>query len=198
MIVNQTLETYPKNYYQAIKNFLFQNQRHMSRSINLQKEDSAKSLPELLRKENANENVFLSIHLNQQFRLLLVQRQCLMLHILQFMKEGKQATLYAKLAQVKSHHKLKLLEKSFVLEKQRIVKEIKEAENMPVLAKLETHFNGVLLSKTSNALIKMSKDYSNKYHLHDKINVTSNHVNSNTKIIIKRIKLNLSKYNRLY
>ena len=114
------------------------------------------------------------------------------------MKEGKQATLYAKLAQVKSHHKLKLLEKSFVLEKQRIVKEIKEAENMPVLAKLETHFNGVLLSKTSNALIKMSKDYSNKYHLHDKINVTSNHVNSNTKIIIKRIKLNLSKYNRLY
>ena len=189
MIVNQTLETYPKNYYQAIKNFQFQNQRHMSRSINLQKEDSAKSLPELLRKENANENVFLSIHLNQQFRLLLVQRQCLMLHILQFMKEGKQATLYAKLAQVKSHHKLKLLEKSFVLEKQRIVKEIKEAENMAVLAKLETHFNGVLLSKTSNALIKMSKGYSNKYHLHDKINVASNHVNSNTKIIIKK-KLN--------
>ena len=43
----------------------------------------------------------------------------------------------------------------------------------------ETHINGVLLTQTSNAPFKMSKDCSNKYHLHDKISVTQNQLNNN-------------------
>ena len=62
-----------------------------------------------------------------------------------------------------------------------------EAENKAALAKLETHFDGILLNQTSNAPIKMNEDCSNKYHLHDKINVTHNQVNNNN---IKKHNLN--------
>ena len=102
-------------------------------------------------------------------------------------KTAEQATLYAKQAQERSHRKLKLLEKSFELEKQRIVNEVMEAENKAALAKIEIHFNGVLLNQTSNASIKMSEDCSSKYHLHDKINNTHNQVNNNN---IKKQNLN--------
>ena len=54
-----------------------------------------------------------------------------------------------------------------------------EAENKAALANLQTYFDGVLLSQTSNAPIKMSEDCFNKYHLHDKISVTQNQVNNN-------------------
>ena len=56
-----------------------------------------------------------------------------------------------------------------------------EAENKVALANLETHFDGVLLSQTSNAPMKMSEDCSNKYHFHDKISNTQNQVNNNIK-----------------
>ena len=56
-----------------------------------------------------------------------------------------------------------------------------EAENKVTLANLETHFDGVLLSRTSNAPMKMSEDCSNKYHLHDKVSNTQNQVNNNIK-----------------
>ena len=62
-----------------------------------------------------------------------------------------------------------------------MISKLKEAKNTAALAKSETHFDGVLLSKISNVLIKISKDYSSKSHLHDKINVINNHGNSNTK-----------------
>ena len=61
----------------------------------------------------------------------------------------------------------------------------KYAKNKP--ANLETHFDGVLLSQTSNVPIKMSEDCSNKYHLHDKISVIRNQVNNNN---IKKYNLN--------
>ena len=61
----------------------------------------------------------------------------------------------------------------------------KYAKNKP--ANLETHFDGVLLSQTSNVPIKMSEDRSNKYHLHDKISVIRNQVNNNN---IKKYNLN--------
>ena len=87
-------------------------------------------------------------------------------------KIAEQVTLYAKQAQERSHRKLKLLDKFFELEKQRIINEVMEAEDKAALANLETHFDDVLLSQTSNTPIKMSEDCSNKYHLHDKISVT--------------------------
>ena len=62
-----------------------------------------------------------------------------------------------------------------------MISKLKEAKNTAALAKSGTHFDGVLLSKISNVLIKISKDYSSKSHLHDKINVINNHGNSNTK-----------------
>ena len=62
-----------------------------------------------------------------------------------------------------------------------------ETENNAALAKLETHFNGVLLSQNSNAPIKISEDCSNKYHLYDKISITGNQVNNNN---IKKYNLN--------
>ena len=102
-------------------------------------------------------------------------------------KTAEQPTLCAKQAQERLHRTLKLLEKSFELEKQRIVNEVMEAENKAELAKLETHFDGILLNQTSNAPIKMNEDCSNKYHLHDKINVTHNQVNNNN---IKKHNLN--------
>ena len=74
-----------------------------------------------------------------------------------------------------------------------------EAENKAALGKLKTHLDGVLLSQTSNAPIKMSEDCSNKYHLHDTISVTQNQVNNNN---IKKHNLNetyqMNKLNRLY
>ena len=54
-----------------------------------------------------------------------------------------------------------------------------EAENKAALANLQTYFDGVLLSQTSNAPIKMSEDCFKKYNLHDKISVTQNQVNNN-------------------
>ena len=81
-------------------------------------------------------------------------------------KRTEQANLYAKQAQERSHHTL--LEKSIELEKQRIVNKVMEAENKAT-KQISKHYNGVLLSRTSNALIKMSKDCCNKFHLHDKL-----------------------------
>ena len=94
-------------------------------------------------------------------------------------KTAEQANLYAKQAQKRSHHKLRPLEKSFELEKQRIVDEVMEAENKAAIVNFKTHINGVLLTQTSNAPFKMSKDCSNNYHLHDKISVTQNQLNNN-------------------
>lgn len=72
--------------------------------------------------------------------------------------------------------------KNLLYQKNRgLISKLKEAKNTAALAKSETHFDGVLLSKISNVLIKISKDYSSKSHLHDKINVINNHGNSNTK-----------------
>ena len=102
-------------------------------------------------------------------------------------KTAEQANLYVKQAQERSQRKLKLLEKSFELEKQRIVNEVMKVENKAALANLETDFDGVLLSQTSNAPIKVNEDCSNKYHLHDKISVTQNQVNNNN---IKKHNLN--------
>ena len=57
------------------------------------------------------------------------------------MKEGKQLSrlLYMQIRfRERSHRKLKLFEKSFELEKQRIVNKAMEAENKAALANLET------------------------------------------------------------
>ena len=105
------------------------------------------------------------------------------------MKEGKQLNrLLCMPSRVRKDHTVNInLEKSFELEKQRIVNEAMKAENKAALAKVKTHFDGVLLSQTSNVPIKMSENCSNKYHLHDKISVTQNQVNNNN---IKKHNLN--------
>ena len=105
------------------------------------------------------------------------------------MKEGKQLNrLLCMPSRVRKDHTVNInLEKSFELEKQRIVNEAMKAENKAALAKVKTHFDGVLLSQTSNVPTKMSENCSNKYHLHDKISVTQNQVNNNN---IKKHNLN--------
>ena len=105
------------------------------------------------------------------------------------MKEGKQLNrLLCMPSRVRKDHTVNInLEKSFELEKQRIVNKAMKAENKAALAKVKTHFDGVLLSQTSNVPTKMSENCSNKYHLHDKISVTQNQVNNNN---IKKHNLN--------
>ena len=105
------------------------------------------------------------------------------------MKEGKQLNrLLCMPSRVRKDHTVNInLEKSFELEKQRIVNEAMKAENKAALAKVKTHFDGVLLSQTSNVPTKMSENCSNKYHLHDKLSVTQNQVNNNN---IKKHNLN--------
>ena len=93
------------------------------------------------------------------------------------MKEGKQLSrlLYMQIRfRERSHRKLKLFEKSFELEKQRIVNKAMEAENKAALANLETHSDVALLRQTSNAPIEMSEYCSNTLQ-----SVTQNQVNNN-------------------
>ena len=88
----------------------------MSRYINLQKEDSARSLPELLRKENTeiNENNFCT-YSSQSTDSSSSSSETVIsasyLPIYERRKTAEHATLYAKQAQERSHHELNFFKK---------------------------------------------------------------------------------------
>ena len=157
----------------SLKEFSVSKPKNVSRSINQQKENTttSKNSFSVYSSQSTNSSSSSSETVSSASYLAIYER-----------KTAEQVTLYDKLAL-----KLKPLEESFELEKQRIVKEVMEAENKAVLAKLEAHFDSVLLSQTSNVPIKMSEDCSNKYHHHDKIRITQNQVNNNN---IKKHNLN--------
>ena len=88
----------------------------MSRSINLQKEDSAISLPELLRKENTetNENnlcTYSSQSTNSSSWSSEIVISTSYLPIYERRKTAEHANLYAKQAQERSHHELNFFNK---------------------------------------------------------------------------------------